>query len=439
MTDTMLFIALPYLAIFVCVVGSVIRMRNLPLTYSSLSSQFLESKTLVWGSVPWHIGIITIILAHLFAFLCPGVWQMLMAHKTVLLATESAGLAFAICCLIGLVFLIIRRVTSDRVQAVTSPADLLVLALLTVQVILGIGVAVMHRWGAAWAVGTVVPYFWSLFTLQPDLSYVADLPLMVKAHMVSAWLLIFLVPFSRLIHMFAVPLQYITRPPQNVVWNNSRRSEAAAEQISTAEARREFLKGGVGIAAGTLLLTAGAVDKVFAFFFGPRLSKKEEEEMMTAKIKRLESTTQQRRLELERQSSKFILVSAIGELSKTEGKYFIDYNMNPAMAFAGDDGVPILISAKCTHLGCTVGNEVNKEGKILCPCHVSFFDIKTGMPNADAPAKTPLPFLSWAIMDKQGNVIASRDEKGKMTGNTTAQAIENCNLYVCRSEEVKVS
>jgi Rieske Fe-S protein len=113
--------------------------------------------------------------------------------------------------------------------------------------------------------------------------------------------------------------------------------------------------------------------------------------------------------------------------------------MNPAMAFAGDDGVPILISAKCTHLGCTVGNEVNKEGKILCPCHVSFFDIKTGMPNADAPAKTPLPFLSWAIMDKQGNVVASRDEKGKMSGNTSAQAIENCNLYVCRSEEVKVS
>lgn len=311
MTDTMLFIALPYLAIFVCVLGCIIRIRNLPMTYSSLSSQFLESKTLLWGSVPWHIGIICIILAHLIAFLCPGFWQMLMAQKMVLLCTEAIGFALAICCFLGLIVLSVRRITSDRLQAVSSPADLLVLALLIVQVLSGIAVAQIHRWGAAWAVGTVVPYMWSLVLFQPNLTYVADLPVLVKAHFVSACLLIFLVPFTRLIHMLAVPLQYIASPPQKVVWNNSRRAEAAAEEYATEEARRDFLKGGIGIAAGTLLLTAGAVDKVFAFFFGPRLSKKEEELLMAEKIKRLDATTQQRRLELERQSSKFILVAAI--------------------------------------------------------------------------------------------------------------------------------
>lgn len=438
MTDTMFFIALPYLSIFVCVVGSIMRMRSLPMTYSSISSQFLESKSLVWGSVPWHIGIISIVVAHLLAFLCPGFWQMLVAQTTILHTIEAIGLAFAICCLVGLVVLAVRRITSDRVQAVTSPVDLLVLCLLIVQVILGIAIAVMHKWGAAWAVGTAVPYLWSLLFLHPDLAYIADLPVLVKTHLVFAWLLIFLVPFSRLIHMFAVPLQYLTRPPQNVIWNNARRSEAAVEQMVTEEARRDFLKGGVGITAGTLLLTAGAVDKVFAFFFGPRLSKSEEETLMAEKIKRLESTTEQRRLELERQSSKFILVAALRDLSKTEGKYFIDYQMNPAMAFAGDDGLPILISAKCTHLGCTIGNEVNNEGKVLCPCHVSYFDIKTGFPNADAPAKAPLPFLCWSIMDKRGNIIASKDAKGQVTGDTSLNAVKDCNVYVCKSEEVKV-
>lgn len=437
MTDTMFFIALPYLSIFVCVVGSILRMRSLPMTYSSLSSQFLESRALVWGSVPWHIGIIGIVLAHFVAFLCPGFWQMLVAHAVVMKSIEAIGLTCAICCFVGLIVLAVRRISSDRVQAVTSPVDLLVLLLLTVQVVLGIAVALLHRWGSAWAVGTAVPYLWSLCLLHPDVSYIADLPLLVKAHIVFAWLLIFLVPFSRLIHMFAVPLQYITRPPQNVIWNNSRRSEAAAEQFTTEEARRDFLKGGVGITAGTLLLTAGALDKMFAFFFGPRLSKTEEETLMAEKIKRLGSDTEQRRLELERQSSKFILVAAMSELSKSEGKYFIDYAMNPALAFAGEDGMPILISAKCTHLGCTVGNQLNKEGKILCPCHVSFFDIKTGEPNADAPAKTPLPFLCWSIMDKIGNMVASRDEKGQIKGDTSADAIKDCNLYVCKSEEVK--
>ncbi|MBX9688272.1 MAG: respiratory nitrate reductase subunit gamma [Candidatus Obscuribacterales bacterium] len=440
MIDSVLFIALPYLAIFICIFGSIYRIRKMPMTYSALSSQFLESKSLVWGSVPWHIGIITIVLAHLFALICPGLWQMLMAYKNVLLITEALGLAMGICCLVGLIVLGIRRISSQRIQAVTSRMDLLVLFLLTAQVIFGIGTAVLHRWGAAWATGTAVPYIWSLFTLQPDLSYISDLPHMVKAHIVSAWLLILLVPFSRLIHMFAVPLHYLTRPPQNVLWNNPRHyeAEAAAEEILDTDARREFIKGGVGIAAGTLLLGAGAMDKIFAFFFGPRLTAKEETELMEEKLCRLQATTDQRKLELERQSSKYILVSAMSELSPTEGKYLIDYQMTPAMAFKGEDGLPIVLSAKCTHLGCTVGNTVNKEGKILCPCHVSYFDIKTGEPNADAPAKAPLPILGWALIDKAGKLIASRSSKGEISGDTSSESIKDCDLFIVKTDEVKV-
>ena len=136
MMDSMLFVALPYLAIIICVVGSIMRIRMMPMTYSALSSQFLESKTLVWGSVPWHIGIITVILAHLVALFFPGFWQMLMGYKNVLYVTEGLGLALAISCLFGLVVLTYRRVTSERVQAVTTGADLLVLVLLIVQVVL---------------------------------------------------------------------------------------------------------------------------------------------------------------------------------------------------------------------------------------------------------------------------------------------------------------
>lgn len=437
MIDVVLFVAFPYLAIVFCVLGSIIRMRTMPMTYSALSSQFLESKTLVWGSVPWHIGIISIILAHLIAFLFPGFWQMIVAQKNVLLGIEMVGLAFSFACLFGLVVLTFRRITSDRVQAVTSGVDLLVLFLLIAQVLVGIATASLHRWGAAWATGTVVPYLWSLFSLQPNTAFIADLPLLAKAHIILAFVLIFLIPFSRLIHMFALPLHYLTRPPQNVVWNNARHSEAAAPQYQLEEARRSFLKGGVGIAAGSTLLAAGAIDKVFAFFFGPRLSAKEEGEIMEIKLKRLEATAEQRKLELERQTSRFILIGALSELNPIEGKYFIDYQMTPAMAFLGEDGLPILMSAKCTHLGCTVGNRV-KDGKVLCPCHVSFFDIKSGQPNADAPAKAPLPFLSWTLMDKDGKQVASRNPKGEISGDTSAEAIKECNVYICKSEEVKV-
>ncbi len=142
MIDSLLFIALPYLAIFVGVFGSIYRIRTAPMTYSSLSSQFLESKGLMWGSLPWHIGITVILLAHVIAFLAPGFWQSLVSHQTVLAAVESIGLGLSILCLLGLIILGLRRLTSAKLQAVTSVMDLVVMLLLLLQVGLGMAIAV---------------------------------------------------------------------------------------------------------------------------------------------------------------------------------------------------------------------------------------------------------------------------------------------------------
>lgn len=437
MMDSFLFIALPYIAAVVCVLGSIIRIKKWPTSYSALSSQFLEPKALMWGSVPWHIGIVVITIGHLLAFCAPGAWQALMSKSEILLATETVGFAAGVICLAGLIVLILRRIGSSKVQAVTSTMDLIVLGLLLAQVLIGLAVAVHYRYGAAWVSGTASPYLWSLFTLQPNLQFIQDLPLAVKAHMVLAYLLILLIPFSRLIHMFAVPLQYLFRPPQNVVWNSPRHAEASTASYQTEEARREFIKGAAGITLGCGVLAVGTVDKVYNFFFGPRLTAKEEEEIMATRLKRLQMTANQRKLELERQTSNFILVAALSDLKANEGKYFIDFNMNTAMAFSGDNGLPILMSAKCTHLGCTVSNQVDDKGQVLCPCHVSFFDVKTGKPNAGAPAKNPLPMLPWAIMDKKGKVVAERGVSGQVTGDTSLAAIKECNVYITRDLEAK--
>ncbi|MBA4078516.1 MAG: hypothetical protein C0508_26035, partial [Cyanobacteria bacterium PR.023] len=143
----------------------------------------------------------------------------------------------------------------------------------------------------------------------------------------------------------------------------------------------------------------------------------------------------QRKLELERQAANCILVAPLADLNSVTGKYFIDYKMQPAIAFKGKDGLPLFISAKCTHLGCTVSNKVDDQGKILCPCHVSYFDIETGQPNADAPAKEPLPHLGWVIMDERGKVLASRNAKGETTGAITALTEANARVYIAKSQE----
>src|SRR5579875_11742 len=433
MIDSVLFIALPYLAIFVCVFGSIYRIRRQPITYSSLSSQFLENQGLLWGSVPWHIGILLILLGHFIAFLMPSLWQGAMSHAVVLAGVESLGLGLAIVCTVGLVVLGVRRITSARIQAVTSGMDLIVLLLLLAQVGLGLATAVMYRSGALWCSATTTPYVWSIVSFHPDMSFVQDMPVIIKGHIVGAWLLILLTLFSRLIHMFAVPFQYLFRPPQQVVWTDPRRQEAAVETLSEEESRRHFLKASVGISSGLLLLGIGVTDKLARVSFGPRLSQKEEAELMQFRLDRLKLTAEQKQLEPERQESPYILVGELADLSPDEGKYFIDYAMLPAMAFKGEDGLPLLLSAKCTHLGCTVGNKVDDKGKILCPCHLSYFDIKSGEPNPNSPAKLPLPHIGWVLMDTRGNVLVSRTASGQTKGSADQAALAGARVYIAKS------
>ena len=49
MLDTLLFGALPYVAIVLFLVVSIQRYRKEPFSFSSLSSQFLETRRLFWG------------------------------------------------------------------------------------------------------------------------------------------------------------------------------------------------------------------------------------------------------------------------------------------------------------------------------------------------------------------------------------------------------
>lgn len=195
-------------------------------------------------------------------------------------------------------------------------------------------------------------------------------------------------------------------------------------------AKRHFLKGGVAVASGLILLSFGAWDKIFRFFFGPRLTEKEETGLLQAHLRLSQETVALERLELEREHNNYILVAALSDLDKTTGKYFIDYDMGPALAFLGSDGLPDLLSAKCTHLGCTVGNQADDQGKVLCPCHVSYFDIKTGAPSPGSPAKLPLPHLGWVLMDKQKKVLASRSAAGIVNGDFNHAKEQGADVYI---------
>src|SRR5579863_7115314 len=221
MSEIVLFAVFPYVAVVVAVFGGVYRYRRDRFSYSTLSSQLLENRTLFWGSVPWHYGIVIVLLAHLLGFLMPGMWASITSTPAALYTIEMVGFAFGLAALVGLCVLIVRRFTTERILAVTSPMDGVLLVALLVQVALGIYVSLVYRWGADWYVDTAVPWLISLVSLNPQTQYVSSLPWVVKLHMLTGFLVIALFPFSRLVHLIMFPFWYLWRPYQLVISNRS--------------------------------------------------------------------------------------------------------------------------------------------------------------------------------------------------------------------------
>lgn len=218
MADFFLFGIFPYIAIVMAVGGSVWRYARNQFTFSSISSQFLENRQSFWGSVPFHYGIIAILIGHLIGIFLPSTVIAFNRVPLRLYVLEGAAFALGLLVLAGLVFLLLRRSTNPRIRAVTTGMDLVVLLLLLLQVVTGDIIAVIYRWGTAWFVETAAPYFLSLGMLSPKVEYMTSLPLLVKIHAVNAFVLLALFPFTRLVHMVSIPIAYLWRPYQVVMW-----------------------------------------------------------------------------------------------------------------------------------------------------------------------------------------------------------------------------
>lgn len=216
--NSFLFSAFPYLAFGVFVVGCIYRYKVSSFKYSSLSSQFLEGKKLFWGSLSFHWGILVVFLLHLSAFLIPNTILSWNASPMRLFILEATGVAFGFGVLFGLVVLYLRRITSSRLRAVSNRMDFFLELLLLVQVVLGLYIALGHRWGSSWFASTLSPYLWSLVKLNPDSTAVVAMPWAIQTHVVLAFGILFIFPFTRLVHFLVAPFHYIGRPYQQVIW-----------------------------------------------------------------------------------------------------------------------------------------------------------------------------------------------------------------------------
>jgi len=223
MSNNFLFIGLPYVALAVFLIGSIVRYRVQPFSVSSLSSQILENRLLYWGSHAFHIGIVALFFGHLIGFLFPKSVIAFTGQPARLLIIEISAFAFGLLSLFGILTLIFRRVTVAKLKSVTSKMDVVVYVLILIQVVSGLWIAYFDRWGSAWFAISLAPYLKSIFLLSPNFDTVAAMPLSIKIHIASAFVFIAMVPFTRLMHFLVFPFSYFGRAYQYVIWNWDRK------------------------------------------------------------------------------------------------------------------------------------------------------------------------------------------------------------------------
>ena len=217
--DPLFFMVLPYVALVIFLVGTIQRYRAQTFTYSSLSSQFLENRHHFSAMVPFHYGILAVVVGHVVAFLIPRQILLWNSQPLRLYVLEVSALICGLLSVIGLLGIIVRRTTDSKVRVVTTAADWVLYLLLLVQLVSGVYVALFYPWGSSWFAASAAPYLWSLVWLQPDITYLTAMPWMIKVHIINAFLVVGFFPFTRLVHVLVVPNPYLWRKRQVVRWN----------------------------------------------------------------------------------------------------------------------------------------------------------------------------------------------------------------------------
>lgn len=229
--DPFLFVVFPYLSLGVFFLMTIYRYRVREFTYSSLSSQLLENQHHFYGMVPFHYGILSVVLGHVVAFLLPRQLLWWNAAPARLYVLELSTFVCAILALFGLANLIVRRLAFPALRKVTVTEDWVLFGLLLYQVGTGISIAVLLPWGSSWFAAYLTPYLWSLAKLSPDLAYVSPMPHLVKAHLLGAFAIIAYFPFSRMVHVLVVPNPYLWRRPQVARWYGSSSNPARGSAL----------------------------------------------------------------------------------------------------------------------------------------------------------------------------------------------------------------
>ncbi len=211
----------PYIAGSVFLLGSILRFERGQYTWRAMSSQvFTSTPAFRRASIAFHVGILLLFFGHLFGLLTPT-WLYeglgMTAGAKQLIAIIAGGV-FGVLCLLGLPYLLWRRLFNARVRANSAVMDTFIIVLLWLQLVTGLGTIFVSTGHLDGYVMQQLAY-WAqhIVTFRSGAwEFIYDVHWIYKSHIFLGLVMFTAFPFSRLVHIWSWPWAYTRRRYQVV-------------------------------------------------------------------------------------------------------------------------------------------------------------------------------------------------------------------------------
>ena len=198
----------------------------------------LRNKQLALGSNLFHIGILFLLMGHAVGLLTPtALYTLVITPEQKQFIAIIAGGVAGVVCFIGLSLLLHRRLFDARIRQTSTYMDLSVLAILWIQLVLGL-VTLPYSFSHHDASVMLVLSHWAqgILTVQPvDAHTLQGLAWPYLIHLVLGMTIFLIFPFSRLVHIWSAPVWYLGRKGYQVVRTRRRCPRPRRAQAPNAQ------------------------------------------------------------------------------------------------------------------------------------------------------------------------------------------------------------
>jgi nitrate reductase gamma subunit/mono/diheme cytochrome c family protein len=204
----LLFLAFPYVALLILMLGIAIRFAVTRRRRDSARSGAAAAWRLFRGGRAWRVGLAVTAALHMIGIVLPGTIVLWNGEPVRLYLLEGGGLLFGVVALLGWIQIMRRQLggTIGRVRW-SEIADCALLSLLGTAILSGLATALFHRWGSSWSASTLAPYMQSLASGTPATHLIEHMPFLVRLHVLSWFAVIALVPFTSTALIVVVALE----------------------------------------------------------------------------------------------------------------------------------------------------------------------------------------------------------------------------------------